>query len=165
MAGTEWDVSGWRTLALAHGLRSCWSTPILSSAGKALGTFALYQQEPGHPTPLQQALIERFTHVASIAIERALPEEAPGGGTADLRQLRERYASLTRREREVMAWVVTGLLNKQIGAELGTSEATVKAHRGKVMRKMKAGSLADLVRIAARLDLPLPVRSSLATFV
>ena len=59
------------------------------------------------------------------------------------------------REREVMALVVSGLLNKQVGAELGISEITVKAHRGQVMRKMKADSLADLVTIAAALDVPL----------
>ena len=80
------------------------------------------------------------------------------GEAADLKELQDRYASLTRREREVMSWVVAGLLNKQIGAEMGTSEITVKAHRGNVMRKMKAGSLADLVRTAARLNLPLPAR-------
>lgn len=72
---------------------------------------------------------------------------------AELKLLRERYASLTRREREIMTWVVAGLLNKEVAAELGRSEATIKAHRGKVMQKMRAGSLADLVRIAARLDL------------
>ena len=72
---------------------------------------------------------------------------------AELRGLREAYASLSRREREVMALVVSGLLNKQVGGELGISEITVKAHRGKVMRKMKADSLADLVKMAARLRL------------
>jgi len=71
----------------------------------------------------------------------------------EMGELRECYASLSRREREVMALVVTGLLNKQVGAELGISEITVKAHRGKVMRKMKADSLADLVKMAARLHL------------
>jgi FixJ family two-component response regulator len=72
---------------------------------------------------------------------------------AEMRALRDCYASLSRREREVMALVVSGLLNKQVGFELGISEITVKAHRGKVMRKMKAGSLADLVNMAARLRL------------
>ena len=75
---------------------------------------------------------------------------------AELKVLRERYASLTPREREVMAWVVAGRLNKQVGAELGRSEITIKAHRGKVMQKMQADSLADLVRMAGRLELPLP---------
>jgi FixJ family two-component response regulator len=72
---------------------------------------------------------------------------------AEIQELRDRHASLTRREREVMALVVSGLLNKQVGGELGISEITVKAHRGKVMRKMEAGSLADLVTMAARLGL------------
>jgi len=67
--------------------------------------------------------------------------------------LRDRYDSLSRREREVMALVVNGLLNKQVGGELGISEITVKAHRGSVMRKMLAGSLPDLVNMAARLDM------------
>ena len=69
---------------------------------------------------------------------------------AEMRVLRDRYASLSCRERQVMALVVSGLLNKQIGGELGISEITVKAHRGKVMQKMKADSLADLVRMAAK---------------
>lgn len=72
---------------------------------------------------------------------------------AEIVTLRDCYSSLTHREREVMALVVSGLLNKLIGGELGISEITVKAHRGQVMRKMKADSLADLVKMAARLRL------------
>jgi len=87
------------------------------------------------------------------AIERsrvALDDEA------DMRTLRDRYASLTRREREVMTLVVSGLMNKQVAGELGISEITVKAHRGEMMQKMKADSLAGLVKMAARLDVASP---------
>jgi len=75
---------------------------------------------------------------------------------SELQVLRTRYASLTHREREVMALVVSGQLNKQIGGELGISEITVKAHRGRAMEKMKAESLAELVNMAARLRIRRP---------
>ncbi len=84
------------------------------------------------------------------AIERS---RAAVSREVEMRVLQNSYASLTPREREVMALVVSGRLNKQVGGELGISEITVKAHRGHAMRKMKAGSLADLVKMAARLRL------------
>jgi FixJ family two-component response regulator len=92
------------------------------------------------------------------AIKNALERsQSVIGRESQIRTLRERYAQLSRREQEVMALVASGLLNKQVGSELGISEITVKAHRGRVMRKMHADSLADLVNMAASLHLaPVP---------
>jgi FixJ family two-component response regulator len=98
-----------------------------------------------------EALLGAINH----AIERS---RAALGREAALTELRNCYVSLTVREREVMALVVSGLLNKQVGGELGITEITVKAHRGQVMRKMKADSLPDLVKMAARLRLAPPPR-------
>jgi FixJ family two-component response regulator len=99
-------------------------------------------------------LTKPFSEEALLSAIRAALERSRValGREAEIRSLRDRYASLSRRERQVMALVVSGLLNKQSGGELGISEITVKAHRGKVMQKMKADSLADLVRIAAKLQ-------------
>jgi len=98
-------------------------------------------------------LTKPFVHEVLLSAIRHALERSEGAlnREAELRALRDRYASLSRREREVMTLVVCGRLNKQVGAELGISEITVKAHRGRAMQKMKAGSLADLVNIAAKL--------------
>jgi FixJ family two-component response regulator len=93
-------------------------------------------------------------HAIVCAIRNAIDRSCAAlADAAETRALRESYARLSPREREVMALVVSGRLNKQVGSELGISEITVKAHRGKMMRKMNAGSICDLVRMASRLSL------------
>jgi FixJ family two-component response regulator len=98
---------------------------------------------------------QQFLDAVQHAIDR---DRTARHQRAQLAELRRRYDSLTQREREVITLVVTGLLNKQIAAQLRTSEATVKAHRAQLMRKMEAESVAQLVMIAERLGL-LPLRS------
>lgn len=100
---------------------------------------------------------EALLNAVTGAVERS---RASLDQNADLQALRERHDRLSRREREVMALVVRGQLNKQVGGELGISEITVKSHRGRVMRKMQARSLVDLVNMASRLSVtPVAVKS------
>jgi len=98
--------------------------------------------KPFRPQPLFDAVKEALLRDGEARQQRS-----------ETAELRTRFATLTPRERQVLALVVTGLLNKQIAFELGTTDLTIKAHRGRVMRKMGAGSLADLVRMAEKLKI------------
>jgi FixJ family two-component response regulator len=102
--------------------------------------------KPFRQDKLVPAIEEAFLRHAKARIEQA-----------EMRDLRMRLSRLTPREREVLPLVVSGLLNKQAAAELGISEITCQVHRGQIMRKMAAGSLADLVRMASKLEIPLPI--------
>jgi FixJ family two-component response regulator len=99
--------------------------------------------------PFGEAELLAAVHAALAQDDRARAERA------ELQGLRGRYGSLTRREREVLPLIVSGLLNKQAAAELGLSEVTLQVHRRSVLRKMGADSLADLVRMAQRLEIPI----------
>jgi formate hydrogenlyase transcriptional activator len=124
-------------------------TPIIFIAGRGDVPTSVQAMKAG----AVEFLIKPFRDEALIgAIREALKRSSVAlGREAEMRVLRDRYAALSHRERQVMTLVVSGLLNKQAGAELGISEITVKAHRGRMMQKMGAKSVVDLVRMAMRL--------------
>ena len=125
--------------------------PMIFVSGHADIAMAVQAMRAGAVEVLTKPLrIDVLVKAVHDALERS---RASLRFHSEARALTDRYESLTPREREVMALVVSGLLNKQIGFELGISEPTVKAHRGQVMRKMRAESLADLVTMAIRLRL------------
>jgi FixJ family two-component response regulator len=125
------------------------STPIVFITGHGDVPMTVRAMKAGAVEVLTKPLRDdELLAAISHAVERS---HAQLRRDAELTMLRDRYTSLTRREREVLALVVAGRLNKQVAAELDISEITVKAHRGKVMRKMKVRSVPDLVKIAAKL--------------
>jgi FixJ family two-component response regulator len=125
--------------------------PIIFSTGRGDVAMSVQAMKAGAVEFLTKPVVD---DVLMDAIRNALERSRRAlEHEAKMRALRESYASLTPREREVMMLVVSGLLNKQVGGELGISEITVKAHRGQVMRKMKADSLPALVNMVARLGL------------
>ncbi len=134
----------YRDLALAHGLRACWSTPILSSAGRVLGTFATYYREPRSPSPQERSVIERVTHLASIAIEREQAEEKLRQSEAYLLKVQADLAHVNR--------VTTiGELTASIAHEISQPVAAVVANAG-VARRLLAKGPPDLDKAGESLE-------------
>jgi PAS domain S-box-containing protein len=138
----RWDNFEWCRLALSVGLQSCWTTPILSQAGSPLGTFAIYQHDVGKPTPLQRDLIEQFTHIASIAVERAQAEQS----------LRRSQAQLARAQR----LSTTGSFSYRVATdELTLSEETCRICGFDTSKPVPPGAMRDRIHPE---DLPLFLR-------
>lgn len=151
-----------RHLALADGLRVCRAYPILDATGDVLGTFAIHYPLTARPTPFHRSLVNLATHLAAIAIARQREENALGHPpesaqavlvpsvakqaleTSDC-ALRERFAALTGREREVLALALAGHANKEIGKRLGISVRTVEHHRTHILLKTGTENLLRLV--------------------
>jgi FixJ family two-component response regulator len=143
------DLSGLDVQALVAGDRA--DMPIIFITGYGDVPMTVRAMKAGAAEFLTKPFSEDVLLGAiGAALERS---RTVVGEQEGLQVLRDRYASLSGRERQVMALVVSGLLNKQVGGELGISEITVKAHRGRVMEKMQARSLAELVRMSAALGL------------
>jgi PAS domain S-box-containing protein len=123
---TRWAAAEWCPMALAHGLQSCWSTPISSATGKVLGAFALYYREPRTPTSLHQSLIEQFTHIARIAIDRRLSEET-------LNKLRSELAHVARVQS-------LGVLTASIAHEVNQPLSGIITNASTCLRMLSADS-------------------------
>lgn len=139
-------------LALQQRFATEWTEmPIICVAGQADISMTVRAMRAGAVDVLAKPVcVDQLLDALRVALDRS---ETILRQRSEVRQLRSRYALLTRREQQVMTLVVSGLMNKQVGGELGISEITVKAHRGSVMRKMEAASFAQLVQMAGRLSL------------
>jgi len=141
---TRWQVDSWCALALEHGLRACWSTPIASRAGTVLGTFALLYDQPGTPTALDRSLIERFTHIAGIAIQRAQEDVA-------LSQMQSELARVSRlRTLGELAASIAHEVNQPLTAVVNNANACLGLLPGSASFQDVRSALAEIVEDADR---------------